>query len=201
MFVPRIRSAALALAAGLSLSACVYDDGYGYGGVSVGYGSAGYYDDYYDPWDYEGYWGSRYGNYSPYWGWYNNFYYPGTGYYVYDRYRRPHRWDDNQRRYWTDRQRTFRGYGNREQYRDLRENWRDFRRDRRTDDRAFRQGRRELRRDFREGDLNREQFRMQRRELRQGYRQELRQDRRELRQENRQDRRQFRQRGRGGQQE
>ena len=80
MFLPRIRSAALAIGAALSLGACAYDDGYGYGGLSVGYGSAGYYDDYYDPWYDDYYYGSRYGRYQPYYGWYNGFYYPGTGY-------------------------------------------------------------------------------------------------------------------------
>jgi hypothetical protein len=188
MFVSRIRAATLAIAAGLSLSACVYDDGYGYGGLSVGYGSAGYYDGYYDPY-YGGHYGRSSYGYAPYWGWYNGYYYPGTGYYVYDSYRRPHRWNDHQQRYWVDRQRTFRNYGNRQEYRELRDNWRDFRQDRRRDDREFRQDRRGLRQDFRQGELTREQFREQRRDLRRGYRQELRQDRRELRRENRGDRR------------
>ena len=39
---------------------------------------------------YGGYGGYGYG--SPYYGWNDGFYYPGTGYYVYDRDRRPHRW-------------------------------------------------------------------------------------------------------------
>ena len=47
---------------------------------------------------------SGYGYGSPY-GWYDGFYYPGSGYYVYDRYRRPIRWNDTQRRYWQWRQR------------------------------------------------------------------------------------------------
>jgi hypothetical protein len=152
MFMPRIRTAALALTAALGLSACTgYDDGYGYGGLSVGYGSVGYYDDYYDPYYGGGYYGSRYGSYTPYYGWYNNFYYPGTGYYVYDRYRRPHRWNDQQQRYWMDRQRTFRNYGNRQEYRELRDNWQGFRQERRMDDRAFRQERRQDRQAFRQG--------------------------------------------------
>ena len=71
MFVPRLRTAALALAAGLSLSACVYDDGYGYGGVSVGYGNAGYYDPYYDSYG-SGY-GRGYGYGSGYSGWYDGY--------------------------------------------------------------------------------------------------------------------------------
>ncbi len=54
MFLPRIRTAVLAVAGALSLTACgnYYDDGYGYGGVSVGYGSAGHYDPYYDDYYY-----------------------------------------------------------------------------------------------------------------------------------------------------
>jgi hypothetical protein len=130
---------------------------------------------------------SRYG-YSPYWGWYDGFYYPGTGYYVYDRYRRPHRWSDAHRRYWTDRQRTFRR-ADRGDIRELRENWADFRRDRRGDDRAFRVERRDDRRELRAGTVTREQFRADRRQDKKAYRQELRRDRRELRRENRRDRR------------
>lgn len=75
-------------AASLGLSACAYD-GYGYGGVSAGYGSGGYYgyDDYYG---------------RPY-GWYDGYYYPGNGYYVYDRAGHRQRWSDNHRRYWQGR--------------------------------------------------------------------------------------------------
>lgn len=162
------------------LAGCVHDDyGYGYTGVNVGIGYGGYggYGGSYDP-----YFASGYGN--PYWGWYNGFYYPGTGYYVYDQYRRPYRWNDYQRRYWEGRR-----YGYRGDRRELRQNWRDFARERRGDDRAFRRDRRELRRDFRQGEINREQFREQRRGLRRDYRQDRRQDRRELRRENRRDRR------------
>ena len=96
MYIPRIVAAGLIGAAALGLSACT--DGYGYSGVSLGYGS-GYYDDYYG--------GGYYG--SPYWGWYGDYYYPGSGYYVYDRYRRPHRWSDSQRRYWEGRRHDWRG--------------------------------------------------------------------------------------------
>ena len=49
----------------------------------AGYGSARRYGGY----------GAYYGGYgygSPYYGWYDDYYYPGTGYYVYDSYRRPH---------------------------------------------------------------------------------------------------------------
>lgn len=123
-----LRTAALALASAALLGGCssYYDDyGYGYGSVSVGIG--GYYD---DP-----YWG--YFQPNPYWGWYNDYYYPGTGIYVYDRYRRPHRWNDYQRRYWTDR----RSYWERRpdwDRRQWRDNWYDFRRDRRDDRRRRR---------------------------------------------------------------
>ena len=86
------------LLAALSVGGCAYDDGYGYGGMSVGtgyagdyYGSGGYYD--------QGFNG----------GWYNDFYYPGTGYYVIDRGGRRHRWNDNQRSYWEARRQQHRG--------------------------------------------------------------------------------------------
>jgi len=170
-------------ALGLAGCSSYYDDyGYGYGGVSIGYGRpyyGSYYGNYYNPY----YGGSYYGN--PYWGWYNDFYYPGVGIYVYDRYRRPYRWNDYQRNYWEGRRRTWRGGANAE----IRENWRDFAIERRQDERAFRGDRRELRRDYRQGELTRDQFRQQRRELRRDYRQDRRQDRRELRRENRRDRR------------
>ena len=93
MRFPIILSAALGAAA--LTAGCT--DGYGYSGVSVGYGNG------YAP----GYGASAYG--SPYWGWYDGYYYPGTGYYVYDRDRRPHRWNDGQRRYWSERQRGWQG--------------------------------------------------------------------------------------------
>lgn len=93
-------------AATLGLAGCV--DDYGYGGVSVGYGSPGYYgygDPYYDGLGYGGIGGG-------YYGWYNDFYYPGSGVYVYDRYRRPFRWNDTQRRYWQGRRGGYRGQPN-----------------------------------------------------------------------------------------
>jgi hypothetical protein len=131
MFAYPLRTAALAAAAIVGLSACTTP--YGYGGVSVG-ANNGYYDPYYGGYGYgggypstgygygAGYPGSGYGygggypgygygygagypgygyGYQPYWGWNDNFYYPGTGLYVYDTYRRPHRWTDAQQRYWT----------------------------------------------------------------------------------------------------
>ncbi|WP_425230497.1 hypothetical protein [Sphingomonas sp.] len=51
--------------------------------------------------------------YHSYWGWYGDYYYPGTGVYVYDRYRRAHRWDDGQRRYWEGRRTGGRGRSDR----------------------------------------------------------------------------------------
>jgi hypothetical protein len=122
MYAFRLRAAAVALVAGIGLAGCTTP--YGYNGVSVGVGNAGYYDPYYDGYGYGGYgyggypaygvgygygsgypgYGYGYGyGYAPYYGWYDNFYYPGSGYYVYDRYRKPHRWTDEQRRYWEAR--------------------------------------------------------------------------------------------------
>jgi hypothetical protein len=73
----------------LALSGC-YEDGYGYGGISAGYGSGGYYG-YGDP-----YYGYGYG-------WYDGFYYPGRGYYIYDRGGKRHRWNDHHRHHWEGR--------------------------------------------------------------------------------------------------
>ena len=112
MYAFRLRTAAVALVAGIGLAGCMTP--YGYNGVSVGVGSGGYYDPYYGGgYGYGGgypAYGAGYGygagypgygyGYAPYYGWYDDFYYPGSGYYVYDRYRRPHRWTDAQRRYW-----------------------------------------------------------------------------------------------------
>ena len=161
MFASPLRVVALA-AASVGLSACST-----YSGLGIGIGTGGYYDPYYSGYGYDRYGYDRYGygsypygydrygygGYNPYgsyYGWYGDFYYPGTGIYVYDRYRRPHRWSDQQRRYWTDRQRTF-SSATRRNVRDLRDNWQDFRRDRRQDDRAFRVERREDRGELRRG--------------------------------------------------
>ena len=114
----RARLALLVAAAGLSLSGCAYGDlgigagygdpyGYGYGPYG-GYGTyAGY--GYGSPYFGYGYGSPYLGGYygSPY-GWYDNYYYPGTGYYVYDSYRRPSVWTDTQRRYWTQRVQRYR---------------------------------------------------------------------------------------------
>ncbi|MET4895574.1 hypothetical protein RN629_00200 [Sphingomonadaceae bacterium jetA1] len=97
------------LAGVLALGGCT--DGYGYSGVSVGAGSGGYGPGYYGGGPYGGY------DYAPsYYGWYNDFYYPGTGVYVYDRYRRPYRWDDGQRAYWQGRRDAWRGGPIRDQW-------------------------------------------------------------------------------------
>jgi hypothetical protein len=93
----RICAALIAASAAFGLSGCVTDDGYGYGGVSLGYGGGYYAGD-------------------PYWGWYDDFYYPGTGYYIYDRGGGRHRWSDSQRRYWESRRGSRAG----------RENWSGF---------------------------------------------------------------------------
>lgn len=126
----RISALGLLAALGLSTAACM-DDGYGYSGVSLGYGSPDYYrGGYYDGYGYPGYGG--YG--SSYFGWYGDYYYPGSGYYVYDRDRRPHRWNDGQRRYWENRRNSWRGdrgairdnwngFGNRGQWDRERRNW------------------------------------------------------------------------------
>ncbi len=67
-----------------------------------------------------GYYGGGYGGYGyapSYFGWYDDFYYPGTGVYVYDRYRRPYRWNDGQRAYWQGRRDAWRGGAIRDQWR------------------------------------------------------------------------------------
>ena len=132
-----LRIAALSAVAAVGLSACATPYGYGpYGGVSVGvgngyYGSSyGYGSNYGYGYGYPaGYGYSRYG-YAPYWGWHNNYYYPGTGYYVYDSYRRPHRWTDAQRRYWSDRRQRARTSSTASQPVVIRDNWNDFSRQR-----------------------------------------------------------------------
>lgn len=179
MFLKRL--GLLSLLGGLALGTSACTDGYGYSGVNVGYGSAGYYGDpYYDGYGYGGY-GAGYAGYGApsYFGWYGDYYYPGTGVYVYDRYRRPQRWNDNQRRYWQGR----RQYGFRD--RDVRANWRDFGRDVRQERRDYRGDIRENRQAYRNGTINRDQFRQGRREARQEYRRDVRQDYRDLRRGNR----------------
>ncbi|MBZ6382118.1 MAG: hypothetical protein LBE63_10240 [Sphingomonas sanguinis] len=91
----------------MALGGCT--DGYGYSGVSVGAGYGGGYA--------PGYYGGGYGYAPSYFGWYDNFYYPGTGVYVYDRYRRPYRWNDGQRAYWEGRRGSWGGGPIRDQWR------------------------------------------------------------------------------------
>ena len=135
MFSPRFRAALVAAAGSVALTGCATYDPYGYSGVSVGYGSP-YYGGYGYGSPYYG--GGYYGRgYAPYYGWYNGYYYPGTGIYVYDRYRRPHRWTESQRRYWQGRRERI------EDRREIRQNWRDFRTERVQDRRAYRVERRE----------------------------------------------------------
>lgn len=106
----RMGLACVVVASAVGLGGCV--DDYGYGGVDVGYAPAGYargYDGYYDGY-YGAYGDPYYGNaYPGYYGWYGGFYYPGSGGYVYDRYRRPYRWNGDQRRYWAGQHRAFAG--------------------------------------------------------------------------------------------
>ena len=120
----RIPFISLIAASSIALGGCAYGNfGFGMGYGDYGYGSYGYRSPYsgygygysspysgygygygspYDGYGYGSpYWGSRYG--SPYYGWYNGYYYPGSGYYVYDSYRRPRLWSDTQQRYWTRR--------------------------------------------------------------------------------------------------
>jgi hypothetical protein len=104
----RIPFISLIAAGSLALGGCAYGDlglGLGYGN---GYYGGAYGSPYYGGYGYNDYYGG-YGGYgaygSPYFGWYDNYYYPGTGYYVYDSYRRPRMWSDRQRNYWMSRQR------------------------------------------------------------------------------------------------
>jgi hypothetical protein len=103
----RLARPALLLAATAALGACTTLGDYGYGGVSVGVSSGGYYPYRYSPYSY--------------YGWYDGYYYPGAGYYIYDSYGRRHRWSDRHRHYWE---------GRRDGRRDRGENWDGYRRDR-----------------------------------------------------------------------
>ncbi len=94
----RIRTSAFALAAAVTLGGCTtYDDGYGYGSLSIGYGGGGWCDPYWDDCYGSGWYG------DPWWGWYDDFYYPGIGLFVYDSWGRPFRWSDRHRRFWEGR--------------------------------------------------------------------------------------------------
>jgi hypothetical protein len=120
----RIPYISLVAASAMALGGCAYDGlglgmGYGSGYGPYGYSSYGYGSPYYGS-GYYGYGGpsisvgigSGYGGYpyyggygygSPYYGWYDDYYYPGTGYYVYDTYRRPYVMTTTQRQYWSTR--------------------------------------------------------------------------------------------------
>jgi len=135
MYAYRLRIAALAAVAAAGLAACTTP--YGYSGVSVGLGNGYYGSNYGYGYGYPGYaygYGAGYPGYglgyAPYWGWQDDFYYPGTGYYVYDVYRRPHRWTDAQRRYWTERRDRAVSTTTTRQPVVIRENWKDFSRNR-----------------------------------------------------------------------
>jgi hypothetical protein len=146
MYAYRLRIAALAAVAAAGLAACTTP--YGYNGVSLGLGNGYYGSQYgygygagYPDYSYgygAGYPGYGYGagypgyglGYAPYWGWNDDFYYPGTGYYVYDIYRRPHRWTDAQRRYWSALRERAQSSSTVSQPVVIRENWNDFSRDR-----------------------------------------------------------------------
>jgi hypothetical protein len=99
----RIPYISLIAAGALTLGGCAYGD-LGYG-VGLGYGG-GYYDSpYYGPYGGYGAYPGYYGGFgAPYFGWYDDYYYPGTGVFVYDSYRRPHRWSSRERDYWMSRQ-------------------------------------------------------------------------------------------------
>ena len=92
-----LRLPALLVASSLAVAGCAYGDGYGYGGISAGYG--GYCDPYWD----DCYGGGGGGYYDPWYGWYDDYYYPGWGVFVYDQWRRPHRWNDHHRSFWEQR--------------------------------------------------------------------------------------------------
>ena len=151
----------LALAAGIGVSGCA-ENGYGYGGASLGYAS-----DYY---------GSGYGyGYSPGYyggagyGWYGDYYYPGNGYYVYDRGGRRSRWTGDQQRYWQNH-----GYAQRNG--EARGNWRNYRRDGQQQGQAVNEAPRAARGTYRGGAVAQDPSRVQRQE-RPSFRQEPRGDR------------------------
>ena len=110
MILKRLGLASLVIGLGIGAAGCT--DGYGYSGVNVGYAS-GYgdgYGGYGNGYGGNGYYGAGYGGVGAgYFGWYGDYYYPGNGVYVYDRYRRPYRWNDGQRRYWEGRRGNYRG--------------------------------------------------------------------------------------------
>jgi hypothetical protein len=107
MVSSRLRNVLLIALGAASLAACDEGYGYGYGGMSAGYGPPGRYcDPYWE--DCYGAYGYGYGYYGdPWWGWYGDYYYPGIGFFVYDRFGHRHRWNDSQRRFWEGRRGAF----------------------------------------------------------------------------------------------
>lgn len=136
----RIPYISIMAAGALALGGCAYGD-YGYG---VGYGGYGGYYGYGSPYYGYGYGSPYYGGYEPF-GWYDDFYYPGTGYYVYDTYRRPHVMTSTQRAYWSSRSPSLRTTTTRTV---VRPNWSGF--ERRSTMREERQQTRDERRQARE---------------------------------------------------
>ena len=135
MAAPFSRAVIAGLDGLLVLGGCsAYDVCYGYGGVSVVYGASRYYD----PW------------YDGYYGWYDGFYYPGSGYYIYDRHGKRHRWSDNHRRHWEGRRHNYHGDRSHEWREGRRDDRREWRQERREDRRDWRADRRADRRDWRE---------------------------------------------------
>lgn len=108
MMSSRLRNVLLIALGAAGLAAC--NEGYGYGGVEVGYGAAypAYGPENCDPW-----WGDCYDPYAygaygdPWWGWWDDFYYPGFGVYVFDRHGHRHHWNDGQRHHWEARRGAF----------------------------------------------------------------------------------------------
>lgn len=172
MILKRLGLAGIVIGLGIGAAGCT--DGYGYGGVGVGYASDPYYDGYGS-----GYYGAGYDGYGAgyggYYGWYGDYYYPGTGVYVFDRNRRPYRWNDGQRRYWEGRRGGYRGNGV------PGSNWDgfgrgngvgvrpDYRQDRGGAGRDFRRDRRDDVGQSRGGQVTADPFRDQRRAARQQY--------------------------------
>ncbi|WBH17176.1 peptidase [Sphingomonas radiodurans] len=175
----------VALIGGIGMGTAACTDGYGYGGASLGYGSAFVGDPYLDGgfggpgFGGPGFGGAGLGGFNNGFGWYNNFYYPGTGVYVYDRNRRPFRWNDGQRRYWQGRP-GFNQPG-------ARANWNGFRQNYRAERRDYRGDLRDNRQAFRNGTIDRGQFRDGRRDARREFRTDVRRDYRDYRRENRAD--------------
>jgi hypothetical protein len=195
MSVFNLKTAALAIAAGVGLSGCAYGP-YGGLGVGVGYGDGYGYDPYYGdgyygngyygggyPYGYAGY-GSRYGyGYgSPYYGWYDGFYYPGTGYYVYDRYRTRYRWNDAQRRYWERRRGTASTTGG---VAPVIENWADFQNRTSTTNQTVRQVNNQT---FRDRPAIRRQIQVDQQQVRSEQQQQIRSERQQMRVERQQQR-------------